>query len=290
MYIKSLQGSATIKRKDLLHFLPFVIFIFNLAIQFWFIPSNKKIELMTSESFQSRWTYYFFVSVIAFSIPTYLFFGLVELNNILKKVKNYYSTIDDTNLNWIRNLIFAGLVLYSVFGLLHVINLYFSFVSYKDFQAVAFVIASVFILILGFLGHKQTTLFNSNSSFELIASSKPDIKTNSFYDTLELIMKQSKPYLNPELTISDLAKLMEIDTSELSKFLNKTIEQNFYSYINKYRVQTFKEYVESNKFPDYNILGIAFECGFNSKATFNRVFKYFENSTPKAYMQSLKKS
>jgi AraC-like DNA-binding protein len=290
LYIKSLQGSANLKRIDLLHFLPFVLFIINLAIRFWFVPNKEKIGLMTSESFQSRWTYFFFVSVIAISVPTYMFFGLVELNRIQKKVKEYYSTIDNNNLNWLRNLVFVGLILYSIFGLLHIANLFFSFISYKDYQATAFVIASLFILILGFLGQKQSTLFNNYNNFESIASIQTEINPNSFYNKLELIMKLSKPFLNPELTISDLAKLMEIDTGELSKYLNKTMEQNFYTFINRYRIQTFKEYVETNKFPDYNILGIAFECGFNSKATFNRVFKHFENSTPKTYIQCLKKN
>ncbi|MBK8944977.1 MAG: helix-turn-helix domain-containing protein [Ignavibacteriae bacterium] len=290
LYIKSLQGSRNIIRKYLFHFLPFVLFIFNLSIRFWFIPDEEKIGLMTSESFQLRWTYFLFVLVIAVSIPTYLFFGLVELNRIQKRVKEFYSTMDNNNLNWLRNLVFVGLILYSIFGFLHISNLFFSFISYKDYQEVAFVIASVFILILGFLGHKQTTFFNSENDFKIINSTNLEINSKVLYDKLEFLMKRSKPYLNPDLTILDLANLMEIDTSELSKYLNKTMELNFYTYINKYRIQTFKEYVESNKFPDYNILGIAFECGFNSKATFNRVFKYFENTTPKAYIQSLKKN
>lgn len=289
LYIKTLHDSRNLKRGDFVHFIPFVLFIINLAFRFWFIPDEEKIDLMTSESFQSRWTYFFFVFIIAISIPVYLFFGSVELMRYQKRVKDYYSTIDNNNLNWLKNLVFVGLILYSVFGLLHMSKLFLPIISYKSYQEVAFITASGYILILGFLGHQQTTLFQNSYKIKSIASKQPEIKPDSFFNKLEALMKQSKPYLDPELTVADLANLIEIDNGTLSEYLNKTLKQNFHTYINLYRIQAFKNFVKSNKFPEYNIMGIANECGFNSKATFNRVFKYFENTTPNSFIQSLKK-
>jgi AraC-like DNA-binding protein len=289
LYVKTLEEKRKLKRIDLVHFIPFVLFIINLALRFWFIPEKEKIELMTSESFQSRWTYYFFVTVIAISIPTYLFFGLVGLVKYQKWVKDYYSTIDNINLNWLKNLFLFGLILYSTFGLLHITKLFLPIISYKSYQEVSFITASGYILILGFFGHQQTSLFHSFYKIKSIAGKPSHIKPDLLFNKLETIMDQSKPYLNPELTIADLANLLEMDTGKLSEYLNKTLKQNFHTFINRYRIHTFKNYVESNKYPEFNIMGIAKECGFSSKATFNRVFKDIECITPKAYIQGLKK-
>ncbi len=63
-------------------------------------------------------------------------------------------------------------------------------------------------------------------------------------------------------------------------------QKNFYSYINAFRVEEFKERVVSQKYTHLTILAIALDCGFNSKSTFNRIFKQATGITPNEFVKS----
>jgi AraC-like DNA-binding protein len=95
----------------------------------------------------------------------------------------------------------------------------------------------------------------------------------------------SKPYLNPKLTIHDLAHDIEVQPHQLSKIINKEFHSNFFEFVNSYRVEEFKKKVCSEEFKNLTILGIALECGFNSKSSFNRIFKESTGITPGDYLR-----
>ena len=99
-------------------------------------------------------------------------------------------------------------------------------------------------------------------------------------------MALSKPYLNPDLTLLQLASEINITPHLLSQIINDHFELNFFDYINQYRVQEFKAAVTDPKNKNYSLLGIAFECGFNSKSAFNRMFKKSTGLTPSQFKES----
>ena len=105
---------------------------------------------------------------------------------------------------------------------------------------------------------------------------KEAVATNRFYE-------------DPELTLATLAVKLRIAPHDLSRIINTGLEKNFNDFINEFRV---REIVWKMKDPDYDrvtLLGIAYESGFNSKTTFNRVFKEMTGKTPVEYKNSLKK-
>jgi len=101
------------------------------------------------------------------------------------------------------------------------------------------------------------------------------------------LMDRKKLYLNPELTLAEVSDELLIPKHHLTQAMNTELGKNFYAYINELRVKKFMEMVVNPKFKDYTFLAIAFECGFNSKSTFNSVFKRITNFTPSEYLQSL---
>ena len=102
-------------------------------------------------------------------------------------------------------------------------------------------------------------------------------------------MQVNKPYLKSDLKISDLANLLSVPAYQLSQLINSEFFVNFYDFINKYRVEEAKKLLIEDTH-NYKILSIGYEVGFNSKATFNRVFKKFTNLTPSAFKESLSPS
>ncbi|WP_211321289.1 helix-turn-helix domain-containing protein [Pedobacter nutrimenti] len=100
---------------------------------------------------------------------------------------------------------------------------------------------------------------------------------------LLLVMDTEKPYLDGELNLIRLAQLMQMSSHQLSYLINKGFNENFFSFINNYRVQRAKELLLSERNHKLNLLGIAYESGFNSKTSFNTIFKKSTHQTPSEF-------
>jgi AraC-like DNA-binding protein len=105
---------------------------------------------------------------------------------------------------------------------------------------------------------------------------------NDYEAALAKFMRKSRIYLDPDLSLEVLATRMKMSRHHLTQLLNERIEKNFYSFINEYRIG---EAIDRLNDPSLqvNILSLAFDCGFNSKSSFNNYFKKITGSTPTAY-------
>ena len=104
---------------------------------------------------------------------------------------------------------------------------------------------------------------------------------------LEQIMADETPYLDPKLSLRDLASLMDIPPNELSQLLNEGFQQNFSEFVNGYRLKTFKNKVADPKLQHLTLLALAYESGFNSKTVFNTFFKKKMGMTPRTYWKQV---
>ena len=94
-------------------------------------------------------------------------------------------------------------------------------------------------------------------------------------------MREERPYLEPTITLTDLTRSIGVNTTVLFYAINKGFDKNFNDLINEYRINEVKS--KLRKTDDETLLGIAFDCGFNSKATFNRAFKKFTGVSPEEF-------
>lgn len=109
-----------------------------------------------------------------------------------------------------------------------------------------------------------------------------------YIDRLQQLMVQEKRYLNPNLGLNDLADELNITSNQLSAILNDGIGKNFYEYVNQYRIEAIKELLKDPEQNSKTILAMAWDCGFNSKSAFNRVFKLSTGMTPSEYQRRYK--
>lgn len=105
---------------------------------------------------------------------------------------------------------------------------------------------------------------------------------NDYEAALAVFMQKSRIYLDPDLSLEVLATRMKMSRHHLTQLLNEKLEKNFYSFINEYRIG---EAIDRLNDPSLqvNILSLAFDCGFNSKSSFNNYFKKITGHTPTAY-------
>ena len=118
-------------------------------------------------------------------------------------------------------------------------------------------------------------------------STLKDDEASEYAEKLIEYMRLEKPYLNPDLTLTKLASDIDISTHHLSQIINEQFKLNFFEYINQFRVEEVKSKIIDPKFENYSLLGIAFDSGFNSKSSFNRIFKKFTNQTPSQFKSAV---
>ena len=104
---------------------------------------------------------------------------------------------------------------------------------------------------------------------------------------LQAYIESEKPYLNPSITLAELASKIGLHPNELSQIINKEEGMNFNDYINSHRVEAVKASIQSGRADQFTLLTIAYESGFNSKATFNRTFKKFTNQSPSQFLKEI---
>ncbi|GAB3291054.1 helix-turn-helix domain-containing protein [Hymenobacter tenuis] len=133
-----------------------------------------------------------------------------------------------------------------------------------------------------FVEPHQTATASGVLTAPAVATEAQDVSSDIKRWTIRLAkhMELERPYLAPELTLGELATQLQTNTSWLSKVINSGFGQNYNDYINEYRVREAERRLRDPQFRHYTLLAVALESGFNSKSTFNRVFKKLRGATP----------
>jgi len=175
---------------------------------------------------------------------------------------------------------------------------YFNFISFEDGDNLMYITLTIIIYFLGYYGIKQKPIVSNDNPILQIettptqkskyaSSSLKDVEKEKLTQWLTISMENEKPYLNENLTLKELADKLETTPNNLSQIINEKFNKNFYEFINEYRINEVKSLLADPKYSHYSMLGIAFECGFNSKSTFNSVFKQFTGKTPTEFKKSV---
>ena len=209
------------------------------------------------------------------------------------------SYADSILFKWIKTYLIAFLVMLVLPIIFDIIEyIYPEMKSYKGswWFYLFFSIVMYYVAVMGYsnpvlssIPYKMS-LFNKNPVL-LLGENQPnetetiiDIQHETFKETIspeiehwkskiETLIQEQKLYQNPELTLTDLAKKLETNASIISKTINQGFQMNFNDCINNYRIEAVKNSFAEGEHKKSTLLGIAYDCGFNSKATFNRAFK-----------------
>ena len=290
-----------IRLRDFLHLLPFLFFNGYILIASFYPGIAEKLNLEElSQKYDPPFLFLFFLILTAISGPVYFLLIMRLFRKLDINIFNNYSSSAGIDLGWLRKLVLIfGIIwtiLISVTVIHHVLNM-FSVVFCTDGL---FLSLSMFVLLIGYFGLKQNVLFSSEdliiaessgkTQFRYSGSRLTEEEEKAYAGKLTAHMISSKSYLNPELSLPKLAEEVGISIHYLSQVINERFKLNFFDFINRYRVEAFKAKVKDPRFTNYSLLGIAFECGFNSKSAFNRVFKQNTGLTPSQYIKSVKGS
>ena len=196
---------------------------------------------------------------------------------IIKRVKKAHETTLLTKsqrsiLDWLRFLIIGLVVIWASY----VLNILDDAIPY----------------VVGPMAYSLTIYFLSYKAFQLKAADLDGdvFKANEnhalFNEIIHLVVEK-KWYLEPDLSLSKLSKMVGKSSQLISSVINEHARQNFNDFINYYRIQDAKELLSNIENEKFTISSIAFDTGFSSLSSFNSAFKKFESMTPSAYRKQL---
>lgn len=287
LYTKSLMlNLKKLPFIDYLHFLPFA---FLTLMYFIFFQDKLAFEsgylIFRNDGYTAARIIYGLIFV--FSVFYYSILTLYVINRYRKVKYDRFSYFSSNNmLNWLYFLSAFFMAMYIVFTIMALYNI---FAGIKFFEIEYFSDLSLILLTfsVSYFGIKQNYLFQTHIEEKVLKSTKKyknsslseEIKADYINKIMEF-MSSEKPHLNPELTIQDLSKQLNITRHHLTEILNNELGKNFFNFINEYRVAEVKKRLLDNKFTHLTIVAIAFDSGFNSKSTFNSIFKQQTGKPP----------
>ncbi|MCP4137873.1 MAG: helix-turn-helix transcriptional regulator, partial [bacterium] len=294
-----------IEKKYLLHFIPFLAFVIS-KIPFYFMNADHKLQYLKNiEDGNPSLLFIITGWIVVLYGPIYIIAMLRLLAAYKKGIRNYFSDIKKVNLMWLGVLTVMGLCLYISDIIIHSLHSA-GIVIPETLTEMTNLGVTFFVYTSGYFTLRQPQIFidmeklaqctspqNNNNSNNNNDDKKRSEKHALPRDTqeqclkeLERLMKEEKPYKDPDLTLKELAESLSISPYNLSFLMNDVLKQNFYNYINRFRVEEVQRALQ-NSSSKTGILDIAFDAGFNSKSTFNAIFKQVSGVTPSQFRKKV---
>ena len=315
-YVQSLLNpSFRFGKKEWLHLLPgllYILFCAGMLVTDKLVL--KKYYFLANGADPDFDTWYQLTGFL--SMLLYFFLSLRYYNLYKKLIVQVISYADTVMFRWIKNFLLAFLLMLLV-RLGFYISDFFIGSTYSSswWYFLVFAVIFYYIAITGYansmetkigfqpnlLNYRPALLLNYNplhSNVNILTEDAEIIDINSIpvadsHATAEIIawrekllqsMQPGKAYEDPELSLTQVAKQLQSNPSFISKMVNKGFGVNFNDFVNQFRIEAVKEMLIKGEHKKQTLLGIAFECGFNSKATFNRAFKKATGESPREWI------
>lgn len=286
-YLYAVRLSRTETKNDGYHFIPAItvtVYVFARWISRHPYPAVDIEDL-------------FGLHYVTFDLYLLLQSGLLILGGYLLKmfliirsynndIKQVYSSIEKTNLRWLQIHLGIGMAGCFIFFITNIMQYFLPaelapVLNRIEYAGQAFSI--VFLLSIVYFTFIQQEVKDRGNAPAYSRQRLGEQKEREYVERILSYMEEHKPYLEPELTVQDLAAMLDIPAARLTMVLNIQLKKNFYQFINSYRVEYAAGLLKDPAMAHENILTIALEAGFNSKTSFNAYFKRIMNMTPRDY-------
>lgn len=283
LYARLMSGrSGQWKNINLLHFMPFFIHTLS-QVPFFMKDSSERISSVgLLKDYDSGFFIIAYIQLLHLLI--YLILTLLLIRHHTRDIRDTFSSTEKITMSWLRNLIILSFLTMSSYAALLV---YYSLVSAEPafINEVNDIVVIVFIHYLAYRGILQQEIPHVEHG-ERPRYEKSNLNANKAaelrYRLLEY-MDREQPYLDSEISMPGLADSLSVSQHHLSQVINQELGMNFFEFINRYRVEKAKDELTRSLSSGENIIEVAFNSGFNSKSSFNALFREYTGTTPSQY-------
>lgn len=289
-YIRAMTlEKVIITKKWLIHFIPFV-FILTYYIYFQSHSKAYKIEYVVKAYEKFPLIEYILNILVPLSVIFYFVLSYRKIQAYKKKIKACFSDIHQINLKWIQTLLISFALLFIVIaGSLNILPVHIK-EELNELVGIP-VLAAFYILFFvktihhPFFFHGQICLSDIREEDITIEKDQEEKDWVNYFSQIDQYVQLHKLFLQPRLTIKDISNAMDIPIHSISKSINAGTGNNFFSYINQYRIEEAQRCLVSDDYSNFTIESIGKACGFNSSASFYDVFRKATGTTPNKYKQ-----
>lgn len=278
-------------KTDLLHFLPFLSFYLYFLFPFYLQSGDFKITYFDQidergPTLELR----LFSWAVLIQGVIYMVATLKLLRKHVDDIKKSFSSLEEINLSWLRRITIISMMVW-VFGI--IIELVQISDPVTSLQGLVPISIAFLIYTMGYLGLRQPEIFSGASGEQVADPSKyersglSESSARRIHQKLLALMNEQHIYRDSDLKLNQLAHELSTSSNYLSQVINQIEEQNFYDFINEYRINDVKKKMRDGKYANQTILSLAYEAGFNSKSAFNTAFKKHTDMTPSQYKNSI---
>ncbi len=296
-YIRYMMGIPLKLRGLLLHLSPYFLYVifFIGIVNLLNVELTAKRGYLIFDSDAPPWVYFYAIPSAILS-TLYCTWNLVLLQMHRDRLPQIFSYQEKISLAWIQYLIY-GYLLFTILGLILVFGATtFGWFPIDSIFGVVGAVLGLLITFTGFWGLRQTAIFSDlpilddkKGKVQVAAYQKSGLSENKAKGLAQKLLEQMEKeqvFLEEHLTLPALAKKMGISASHLSQVINQQFGQNFFDFVNSYRIKEAQKRLQDPQYSHYSVLGIALDCGFSSKSSFNRSFKKIVGMTPTQYRKN----
>lgn len=300
LYVLKITGSPINIRKVYFHFIPLI-----LCVVFFFPVYLGGAAYRNTVLINIHEGKYFAAQIVNMIKPFYGVLYIIMLLYLIRKhnnrLKNSFSNLDKINLSWLKNLSVALIVITIIVIIQNISE--FIYGDESVFQYFLFISIAGFIYLIGYFGLKQPEIFTqvnlaaeeigvSNTAIEAVSRKyeKSGLNNSTAEEYLKRLleyMDEEKPYLKGNITLVELSSMLSITAHNLSEVINSKLNQNFYDFVNSYKVKEVKRLIQNDQEMKFSILALGLEAGFSSKSSFYSAFKKETGMTPAQYRKSV---
>ena len=290
-YIKSLLGWE-VQRSAYIYLLPFLLFTIVLPLLLNDFLSFRQVHYGMLTPFDQRpdtisfWQYVY-AGVFIFQFFYLAFFVMQSRKSIASyklSLQQYYAQLEDRKIRWLK-MLWLGMLLIVVMASLFLVILFFTEIYRRHMDYLYVIPTSILIYAISY--QLFSTTFESpivNPKYQ--KSGLKSREAEAYKNRLQQLIKEEKLFLKNGLKLNELAELLKIPNYQLSEVLNQHMHTTFFDLINGYRIEEAKKQIKAN--PQFTLLQIAHDSGFNNKTSFVNSFKRFEGITPSQYLKKLR--
>ena len=321
VYLPILEGASTyvyvqtmtskkysFNKTNYLHAVPYLILTTILFVMVFFNKDQSSVDVL-KEMYLNTPRFIELTGLLnSFLGPIYIVLSWRLLQKHKKNILQDFSYTEEIDLKWLKYVVLLMGSIWIVVVATNILSHLTELITGQMASDLIYYSVTIVIFLEGYFGIKQQVIYTPNLHTKKKETQQIQVNTiitgvkeNSRYEKSGLKKDESKkylndllsfmedeiPYINGKISLKEVASKLNVSTNHLSQVINENLNKNFFDFVNEYRVNLIKEKMKDPKHKQFTLLALAFDCGFNSKSSFNVIFKKHTGLTPTAYQKNI---